>query len=136
MAVVVSVIAAMGIGFLWYGVLFQQQWMAGNGITMEGEKYLKNGAEMPMSSMPMVYNIISMALNALIVNWLIGRKSGASSWMDGAQVGGAVGVVMAVGIFVGNTFAGNPHSLALIDGSYSLVIFTAIGAILGGWQKK
>ena len=135
LAVAAAVVVSMIIGFLWYGLLFQNQWMAGNGFTMEGEKMFKDGVEIPMSSTPMIFNTIAMVVYALIMNWLLGRI-GANTWMDGAKVGGAIGLLMAVGVYIGNVFAQNPMSLTMVDGSYSLVLFTLIGAILGGWQKK
>lgn len=135
LAIAAAVIAAMVIGFLWYGALFQDQWMAGNGITQEGEKYLKNGVEMPMSATPMIFNTIAMILYALVINWLLGRM-GVSNWMDGAMTGGVIGLLMAVGEHTGNLFANNPSSLSMVDGSYSLVLFALMGAIIGGWQKK
>jgi len=134
-AIAVAVVVSMIIGFLWYGLLFQNQWMAGNGFTMEGEKMFKDGVEIPMSSTPMIFNTIAMVVYALIMNWLLGRI-GANTWMDGAKVGAAIGVLMAVGVYTGDLFAQNPMSLTMVDGSYSLVLFTIIGAILGGWQKK
>ncbi|MCC7246323.1 MAG: DUF1761 domain-containing protein [Saprospiraceae bacterium] len=135
LAIAASAVAGMFIGFLWYGAIFQQQWMAGNGITMEGEKFLKNGAEMDMSATPMIFNTIAMVVYALLINWLVG-KAGSKSWMDGAMVGGAVGLIGLIGVYIGNIFAGNPSSLSMVDGSYNLVVFTLMGAILGGWQKK
>ncbi len=135
LAIAAAVVVSMIIGFLWYGLLFQNQWMAGNGFTMEGEKMFKDGVEIPMSSTPMIFNTIAMVVYALIMNWLLGRI-GANTWMDGAKVGGAIGLLMAVGVYIGNVFAQNPMSLTMVDGSYSLVLFTLIGAILGGWQKK
>jgi hypothetical protein len=135
LAIAAAVVVSMIIGFLWYGLLFQNQWMAGNGFTMEGEKMFKDGVEIPMSSTPMIFNTIAMVVYALIMNWLLGRI-GANTWMDGAKFGGAIGLLMAVGVYIGNVFAQNPMSLTMVDGSYSLVLFTLIGAILGGWQKK
>ena len=58
------------------------------------------------------------------------------TWMGGAQVGLAIGILSMVGVFVGNMFAHNPMSLSWVDGPYTLVLFTLIGAIMGGWQKK
>lgn len=135
LAVIVSILVTMGLGFVWYGFLFTDQWMAGNGMTMEGEKVLKNGVEMSMSATPMIFNTIGMIVNVLIVNWLL-AKTGAKNWMDGLMTGGAIGLVMLIGVITGNLFAANPMSLSMVDGSYSLVIFAVIGAILGGWQKK
>ncbi|MBL7775004.1 MAG: DUF1761 domain-containing protein [Saprospiraceae bacterium] len=135
LAIIVAVAVSMALGFLWYGALFNQQWMAGNGITMEGEKMFKNGVEIPMSATPMIVNTVVMAVYALILNWLLGRI-GASTWMEGAQVGAAIGLIMVLGVLVGNMFAVNPSSLTLVDGSYSFVLFVLQGAIIGGWQKK
>ena len=134
-AVIVSAVAGMFIGFLWYGFLFHSQWTAGNGITIEGTQYFKNGVEMPMSATPMLFNTFAMVIYALLINWLLGLTK-ASTWMDGAKVGGVIGIIMMIGVFVGNMFAGNPASLSMVDGSYSLVIYTLMGAILGGWTKK
>jgi Protein of unknown function (DUF1761) len=135
LAVAACVVAGMGLGMTWYGALFQEQWMAGNGITMEGEKFLKNGVEMPMTMTPMIVNTVFMLVYALIMNWLI-KKTGATDLMGGLMVGGAVGLMMLMGIITGNMFAAAPSSLSMVDGSYSLVIFLVMGAILGGWQKR
>ncbi|MBK9335850.1 MAG: DUF1761 domain-containing protein [Lewinellaceae bacterium] len=135
LAIVVSVIVSMSIGFLWYGVLFQNQWMSGNGITLEGEKLFRNGAEMPMSSMPMIVNTVVMVVYALLMNWLLGKMN-VSTWQTGASVGAAIGLMMVGGILTGNMFAGDPMSLTWVDGSYSFVLFVLIGAIVGGWRKK
>lgn len=135
LAILVALVATMALGFLWYGALFQEQWMAGNNITQEGEKMFKNGVEIPMSAMPMVVNTIAMVVYALVVNWLLGQL-GVTAWMEGAKVGAAIGLTMAVGICTGNLFANNPLSLSLVDGSYSFLLFTIIGAIIGGWPKS
>jgi hypothetical protein len=135
LAIITSIVASMVIGFLWYGMLFQEQWMAGNGITMEGEKMFKNGAEIPMTPTPMVVNLLSMVVYALIFNWLLKRMN-VSTWQSGAVFGASIGIIVFLGVLTGNLFAVNPSSLSMIDGSYSFVMFTLIGAIIGGWRKK
>jgi len=135
LAIVASAVAGMVIGFLWYGTLFNQLWMDGNGFTMEGEKMFKNGVEVPMSFTPMIVNTVIMVVYALLMNWLLGKMN-VSTWQTGATVGAGIGLLMALGILTGNMFAMNPMSLTLVDGSYSFVLFTFIGAIVGGWQKK
>jgi len=135
LAIAASVVVGMFIGFLWYGALFQSQWMTGNGFTMEGEKMFKNGAEIPMSATPMIVNTVAMIVYALIMNWLL-NKMNISTWQSGALAGGGIGLLMAFGILTGNMFAQNPMSLSLVDGSYSFLLFVLIGAIVGGWRKK
>ena len=135
LAIAASAVAGMALGFLWYGVLFNTQWMAANGFTMEGEKMFKDGAEVPMSATPMIINTVVMVVYALVLNWLFGKMN-VATWQTGATIGGAIGVLMLLGIMVGNMFAMNSMSLTMVDGSYSLVLFAVIGAIVGGWQKK
>jgi hypothetical protein len=139
LAIAACVVAGMVTGFLWYGFLFNEQWMAGNGFTMEGtgesQKMFKNGVEIPMSATPMIVNTVIMVVYALLVNWLLGKMN-VGNWQAGATVGAVIGLIMALGILTGNMFAQNPMSLTLVDGSYSLVVFTLFGAIIGGWQKK
>ncbi len=109
-AIVVAVVAAMVVGFLWYGPVFGASWMASNGFTMDeaAHKVYKNGVELPMSMTPMYFNIAAMIVFALLMNWLTGR-AGATTWAEGAKVGAAVG---------------------------PLVQLTLMGAIVGGWRKK
>jgi len=135
LAIAAAVVAAMAIGFLWYGAIFNAQWMEANGFTMEGEKIFKNGTEMPASFTPMIINTVVMLVYALLVNWLFGKMN-VATWLTGATIGGAIGVLLLLNILVGNLFAMNPSILTVVDGSYSLVLFVVIGAIVGGWQKK
>jgi hypothetical protein len=73
LAIVASAVAGMAVGFVWYGALFTDTWMAGNGITTTGEgdamKMFKNGAEMPISNTPMIINSVTMVIHALLINW-------------------------------------------------------------------
>lgn len=135
LALITSVVLNMVLGFLWYGMFFSKPWMAGNGITLEGEKMFKNGAEIPMTPTPMVVNVVSMFVYALLFNWLLKRLN-VNTWQGGATFGASIGLIMLLGVITGNLFAVNPFSLSMVDGSFSFVTFTLMGAIIGGWQKK
>jgi Protein of unknown function (DUF1761) len=139
LAVLVSAVAGMGIGFLWYGVLFVTPWMAGNDITTTGEgsamKMFKDGTEVPMSNLPMIINTVSMVVYALLMHWIL-QKTNIRTWGGGAALGFVIGLTHLFNVYVGNRFAFNPTSLSMVDGSYALALFTAIGAIMAGWQKK
>lgn len=135
LAIIACVVAAMGIGFLWYGALFNEQWMAGNGITMEGDNMFKNGIPRPYSNSPMIINTIVMLIYALIMNWLI-HKTRDTSVVKGFLLGLVIGGILALNHWTANLFAGNPESLTMVDGSYAIVLFGIMGAILGGWRKK
>lgn len=137
LAIVASVVVSMVIGFLWYGALFQQQWMAGNGITVSEDEtaMFKDGVALDMSMTPMIVNIFFMVVYAFIMNWLI-NKTNSYGWQSGMMVGLAVGVTHTLNVIVGNLFASNPSSLSMVDGSYSLVLFTVMGTVIGAMQKR
>jgi len=137
LAIVASVVVSMVIGFLWYGALFQQQWMAGNGITVSEDEtaMFKDGVALDMSMTPMIVNIFFMVVYGLIMNWLI-NKTNSYGWQSGMMVGLALGVTHTLNVIVGNLFASNPSSLSMVDGSYSLVLFTVMGTIIGAMQKR
>ena len=139
LAVLAAAVASMVIGFLWYGMLFVGPWMTGNGITTTGEgsamKMFKNGTEMPISNLPMIINTVVMFIYPLLFQWIM-QKTNIRTWASGATVGFVIGLTHLLNIYVGNRFSFSPTSLSMVDGSYSIVLFTVIGAIVGGWQKK
>ncbi|MFN0202108.1 MAG: DUF1761 domain-containing protein [Bacteroidia bacterium] len=140
LAIGAASVAGMAIGFLWYGMLFTNQWMAGNNITVDEStnpvKMFKNGVQVDSGSgSEMVWNFIAIVAAAFLMNWLL-RKMNVQTFMEGAIAGLVVGAIVTLNIFTSNLFAMTPHSLTLLDGSYCLVLFAAIGAIVGGWQKK
>ncbi len=134
LALIVSAVIGMALGMLWYGKLFTSIWMSGNGITMEGEKALKNGAEMDMGTTPMIVNTVSMFVYVYLMNWLV-DKTKSFSFQAGAILGAVIGAIHFFGIYTGNRFAGNPVSLSMVDGSYTILLFVIMGAIIGGWRK-
>lgn len=137
LALAASAVAGMVVGFSWYGFLFVKQWMDGNNITMDEANMIiyKNGVEQPNSPTPMIANTISMVFYAWAMNWLL-QRAGARTWMDGAKIGGLIGLIIWAFISVGNMFAFRSTSLSLVDGSYMFVTLALMGAVLGGWQKK
>lgn len=139
LAVLVSAISGMLIGFLWYGMFFVQTWMDGNSITVTGEgnamKMFKNGIEQPITNLPMIINTVTMVVYALLLQWIL-QKTNIRTWQSGAMLGIVIGLTHFFNVYVGNRFAMSPTSLSMVDGSYSLVMFTVMTAILAGWQKK
>jgi len=141
LAVLVAVIAGMFIGFLWYGVFFQAQWaeavgMTGPGLTEPGQEVLKHGTPITLDPVtPMIINAVSLAIYALILNWLV-VQTNRYSFAGGAGLGALVGTVPLLTSYVGNRFSADPTILSMIDGSYYLVLFAVIGGIIGAWRRK
>lgn len=138
LAIGAASVAGMTTGFLWYGVLFVKPWMEANNFTSDeaANKMFKNGVEVQVDpAMQMSLNFLALVFYALVLNWLL-RRANATTLQDGAMVGGAIGLMSLVGVYVNNMFAMSPSSLSMVDGSYALVLFTVMGAIIGAWQKR
>lgn len=141
LAIIVAAAAAMFIGFLWYGLFFQLQWaeavgFSGPGLTEAGAEVFKHGEPVTLEpTLPMVINAITMVLYAIFFSWLT-AKTDMASLSGGATLGAILGVVVTFSHYVTNRFAMEPEFLSVIDGTYHIAIFAAIGAIVGAWRKK
>lgn len=99
------------------------------------QKAFKDGVEMaPNMGMQMGGNALGMVVYALLMNWLL-RRQGVSTWQGGATTGAVIGFIGCVSVFVGNLYSMAPTSLSVCDGLYTLVLFTIIGAIMGGMKR-
>jgi hypothetical protein len=96
---------------------------------------MKNGVAVEHSKLPMIINLITLFLYAVIINWLL-HKTGSTTLNTGACIGGVLGTISLLGIYTGNRYAMNPTSLSMVDGFYMLILFTAMGAIIGAWRPK
>ena len=131
-AVLVSAIAAMAIGFLWYSpMLFATPWMRLMGMDPNDKAKI---AEMRKSAGKMyglsfVASIVSAVLLAKIID-----ISSINSVPYGMKIGFAVwlGFVTTVQL-TGALFGKQPTKLYLINTGYQLVCYLAMGAILAKW---
>ncbi len=129
-AVWVGVVVLFGLGFLWYSVLFGEQWMEFVGLTMEDAEAAEGLTGIWIS------NIVSSILSMYLLAWLF-TKIGIDSGIKGALVGLKIAFVFIfLTIMVNNMYAQEPYGLAWILGGFSMVGFTINGFILGIWTKK
>ncbi len=138
LAVIASAVVSTILGFIWYGFLFIEPWMAANNYTWKDDKkeeMLKNGMATDMSFTPMIMNFLSMFVYAILINWII-NKTNEQTFKGGLSIGLVIGIIVCSGVFIGNMFAANSVNLSYCDGFYSLILFALIGAIMGAWRKK
>lgn len=134
LAVVVSAIASMVIGFLWYGSLFGKQWMALSGINPAKIDEAKK------QSMGKGYALafVGSLLTAYILNHVIALSNAYFS-TSGIQAGLTSGFWMWLGFVVPVTlnsllWEGKPLKLWILNTSYYLVMFLIVGGILAVWM--
>jgi len=126
LAVVVAALSGFLIGSLWYGPLFQKPWMAASGVTKE---------KASQGNMPLIFGgaYVLNLIGATGIALLMGEHSGIAS---GAHVGAfAAFFFLATALGVIYLFEQRPFKLWLINASYQILNFAAMGAIIGAWPR-
>lgn len=120
--VIAATIVAFFVGFLWYGLIFQEQWMALTGVTGEGES---------ANPLWMLAGLGQTFVTMSGLGWFI-SKIGAG-WVGGAKVGMIAGVCFALMTSAyGFIYQTSAMGLLPIDWSHLLVVYVVGGALIGG----
>ena len=131
-AVLVSAIAAMVIGFLWYSpILFANPWMRLMGIDPADKAKI---AEMQKGKIyDLALAFVASVVSAVVLAKIIDLTS-VNTILYGMKIGFAVwlGFVTTVQL-TGALFGKQPTKLYLINTGYQLVCYLAMGAILAKW---
>jgi hypothetical protein len=121
-AIIIATVAAMVIGFLWYGPAFGKTWMALTGRGM-------GSGESPGP----LYALTALAafIEAIALNWFI-NETGWTSGAGGALIGlyAALGFT-ATAFFSQTLFVGKAARLYAIDAGYQVFQAVVMGAIIG-----
>ena len=125
LAVAVATIIGFPLGALWYGPLFGRAWMTATGITAERVRQSNKGK---------IYGT-TLLLNFVIATSLAMFVGGSANLRDGLFAGFMAGLTYVAAAF-GITYLFEFRSLRLwaINAGYQVVMFSAMGAILGVWH--
>ncbi len=128
LAVLVSVIPSMAIGFIWYSPsVFYKQWLAGIGKSWENR---------PMSPMPMlfVFTILASLVEAVALA-LVLKAMGWSAALSGALGGFLLwlGFVAPTNL-VNKLYAGHGWKVWMIEAGDHLLYLLVAGGIIGAWR--
>ncbi len=126
LAIVVAAIAIYLIGFLIYGLAFQEAWVAATG-------WSKAELETGMGKMPVGFIIpflLAIGLS-LAIKW-----RNASGWLAGARTGFLVALFfLLTQLLYGYTYApAGGETLLGIDAMHAFLTASVGGAILGAWK--
>jgi hypothetical protein len=129
-AVWVGVVVLFALGFVWYNLLFGEQWLEFVGLDMVEVEANPPGYGIWIS------NLIASALGMYLLAWLF-EGLNITSGSKGAIVGFLIAFIFIfLSTMVNNMYAHSPYGLAWITGGFSMVGFTINGFILGAWTKK
>ena len=122
-AVLVAAVVSFAIGGVWYSpLLFTKAWIRESGVDVEQGK----NANVPLI-MGTAFALILLA--TIVFAMFLGPQPGLRF---GAGAGFAAGLFWVAGSFgVNYLFEQRSFKLFLINGGYNVVMFTAMGAILG-----
>ena len=130
LAVLVCLVISFVLGFIWYGPLFGDSWMASVGLDRETVEANPPGASV------WITNIISTLIPLYVLAWLF-TKLDVQTGFQGA----CIGLLIAFSFdflarMTSNMFAQAPYELAWITGGFDMVLLTISGFVLGAWTKK
>ena len=123
LSVIVAVVAAQVLGFLWYGPLFGTQWMAAIGKTKED----MSGSAGRAIAVGVVMSLVRATILALIIG-----LSKTPDVTSGIKIGLLLAAVTASGIITGHAFEERVSQLTWINSAYEVVMWAVMGAIIGG----
>ncbi len=128
-AVWVSIVLLHVLGFLWYGMLFQDQWMALVGLDLATVEANPPGGGVWMT------NTVATVIPVYVLAWLF-TKIDVNSALQGAGIGLLIGFSFVhLSTMTNDMFAQNPYGLSWITGGFSMVSLAVAGLILGAWRK-
>ncbi len=125
-AILVAALSVFLIGGLWYSpALFGNAWMRANGFTAEG---LRTGQVRALGGSAALALIMSTNLAFFLASSKATLVWGATA---GLLAGGGW---VATGLAMTALFERKSWPYIVINGSYHIVAFTVMGAILGAWR--
>jgi hypothetical protein len=132
-AALVSALATMVVGFLWYSpMLFAKRWTILMGYDPNDKAKI---AEMQKSAGPSyAMSLVASILSAMVLGKII-EVANVTTVPYGMEIGLAVWVGFVTTVQLTNAlFSRQRAGLYLINTGYQLVCYLAMGAILGGWR--
>lgn len=126
LGIVAATVVAFFMGFLWYGLIFAEKWMALTGVTDEGSG----------DATWMLLGVVQTFVTMVGLGWFIARD-GAAGWMGGLKIGLVAGVCFALTTSAyGFIYQTSPMGLLPIDWSHLLAVYAVGGALIGGLRRK
>jgi hypothetical protein len=132
-AVLVSALATMVVGFVWYSpLLFARPWMVLMGYDPNDKA---KTAEMQKSAGPSyMLSLVASVVSAAVLGKII-AVAAVTSPLYGMKIGLAVWLGFVTTVQLTNSlFSRQPAKLYAINTGYQLVCYLAMGAIMGAWR--
>lgn len=136
LAIISAALSAFVLGWLWYSPkLFGNAWMADNGLTIEK---LRGGNPGKIFGLAFVFTFIAAVNLGMFLADTPAECTGVCAQKTdltwGATAGFLAGIWVFCFVFIHGLFEHKPFRLLFINGGYSVVALTLMGAIIGMWR--
>ncbi|MBI3379317.1 DUF1761 domain-containing protein [Candidatus Gottesmanbacteria bacterium] len=129
LAIFVSAVVSMVIGFLWYGPLFGKQWMKLMDMTEKNMQGAKKGMQAMYAK-----SFVTMLVLGYVLAVFVGI-SGDGNVTEGALTGFWLWLgFMATTGFTETLFSGKSMNLFFINTGYQLAYMLVMGGMLAAWK--
>jgi len=120
------------LGFLWYGILFSDMWMAANDITEAAAE--AHAAKLGV--MMWIGGILITLLQVLGLAYILNHAN-ASMLGTCVKIGAVIAVLIALPILLyAHIYAGVSHQAVLLDFAHMLIGYVLVGAVLSFFRGK
>lgn len=137
LAVLVSAIVAMVIGYLWFGPLFGKKWSKSNGMAEWSEEKRRQAMKSMGSSyvFTFILALITAWVLAGVIWFMAAAGSGSADWMSGVKAAFMMWLGFVLPIKLGDKFWGSKKmETTVIELGNQLVTLAAMGIILSLWK--
>ena len=130
-AVLVSGLASMVIGSIWYGPLYGKKYMSAVGM----DAWSPEKREAMRKSMGPSYagQFVASLLSFFVLAWLMGALN-MQSVLGGIETGFGIWLGFIVPLKLGDTLWGGNKTLFWLSIGGNLITLLAVGAIIGAWK--
>lgn len=136
LAILVAGISAFVVGGIWYSpALFGKAWMADNNLSME---QIKKGNFGKIYGWALIFTLLAAVNLGMFLTDTPPECTGNCAQQTDVSWGAIAGFLAGIWVFcfvaVHGLFEHKPWRLIFINGGYSVVALTLMGAIIGVWR--
>jgi len=126
LGILLATIAFFAVGWLWYGVLFMEQWAALTNTPVDGD----------MKIAPMIWGLVITLLQVLGLSYIL-HHANASKLLTCLKICAIIAVFIALPVLAYDmNYQGSPKALFHIDASHLFIGYLVAGAVLSLFRGK
>lgn len=133
--IVLAVVVAQVVGFIWYGFVFRKKWEAVVGVTKEQAEMKRGGKDMiPIMITNLLLSILVYTTFAIIIGSFDAINAMQAMWVAILVWLGVIVPMQGQMALYSNKVKHLAWSMFLINSSYQLVCVIVVGLLVGAWM--